>query len=55
MEITPQAKEAADILLVKLREDAGRLRKSKHYNALHDLHIVECAISTLEDISFQNA
>ena len=47
--------DAAKILLPELERKASKLRKSRHHNALHDLHIVECAISTLEDISCQNA
>ena len=43
-------KTAARILLPRLQRQASKLRKSSHHNALHDLHIIECAISTLEEI-----
>ena len=42
--------DAAKILLPEMEKRARELRKSRHHNALHDLHIMECAITTIEDI-----
>jgi hypothetical protein len=42
--------DAAKILLPELERRASKLRKSRHHNALHDLHIMECAITTIDDI-----
>jgi len=47
-------RDAAKTLLPVLKKKASRLRKSQRYDALHDLHIMECAISTIEDIIEQN-
>jgi hypothetical protein len=42
--------DAAKILLPELERRASKLRKSRHHNALHDLHIMECAVTTIDDI-----
>lgn len=42
--------EACKTLLPELERRASRLRKSNHHNALHDLHIMECAVSVIDDI-----
>ena len=42
--------DAAKILLPELERRASKLRKSRHHNALHDLHIMECAVTTINDI-----
>ncbi len=48
--------DAAKILLPELERRASKLRKSRHHNALHDLHIMECAVTTIDDIIIeQNA
>ena len=41
---------AASLVLCDLQKTASKLRKSRHHNALHDLHIIECAISAVDDI-----
>jgi hypothetical protein len=46
--------DSAKILLTELERRASKLRKSRHHNALYDLHIMECAITTIDDIIIEH-